>query len=78
MLLLSRALNEAARIGLERVELEVFTSNHGAFHLYQRFGLHVEGIMQRIRKSVLGYDDLIQMAAFLGASGELHEDSKQD
>jgi ADP-ribose pyrophosphatase YjhB (NUDIX family)/ribosomal protein S18 acetylase RimI-like enzyme len=65
--LLGKAIQKAAAMGLERLELEVFASNHIAIHLYERFGFQVEGVKKRIRKSERGYDDLVQMAKFLGS-----------
>lgn len=62
--LLGKAIQKAALMGLERLELEVFASNLIAIHLYERLGFRVEGVKKRMRKSEHGYDDLVQMAIF--------------
>ena len=60
--LLRAALTHAQKIGLERVELEVFASNHAARQLYERSGFAVEGTLRRARKFDGGYDDVVVMA----------------
>ena len=62
--LLRAALTHAQKIGLERIELEVFASNHAARQLYERNGFAVEGTLRRARKFDGGYDDLVVMALF--------------
>ncbi|HKX09617.1 MAG TPA: GNAT family N-acetyltransferase [Stellaceae bacterium] len=64
--LLSAALANADRIGLERVELEVFLGNGPAQRLYRRFGFIVEGAKRKARKLDGRYDDHILMARQLG------------
>ena len=60
--LLRAALDHAQMIGLERVELEVFASNHSARRLYELFGFAVEGTLRHGRKLKGDYEDLILMA----------------
>ena len=60
--LLRAALAHAQKIGLERVELEVFASNQPARSLYEKFGFAVEGTLRRARKLDEKHDDLILMA----------------
>ena len=62
--LLRATLTHAQKIGLERVELEVFASNHAARQLYERNGFAVEGTLRRARKFDGGYDDVVVMALF--------------
>jgi RimJ/RimL family protein N-acetyltransferase len=64
--LLSTALAEADRIGLERVELEVFSGNGPAQRLYRGFGFTVEGVKRKARKIDGRYDDQILMARLPG------------
>jgi len=63
--LITRTLQKAKEIGLERVELEVFASNTPAIRLYERMGFKVEGIKKKARKIDGKYDDLIMMALFI-------------
>jgi RimJ/RimL family protein N-acetyltransferase len=62
--LLRAAIAHAEAMGLERVELEVFASNHAARQLYERTGFTVEGTLRRARKVAGGYDDMVLMALF--------------
>ena len=64
--LLTAALADADRIGLERVELEVFLGNGPAQRLYRRLGFIVEGVKRRARKLDGHYDDHVLMARQLG------------
>jgi RimJ/RimL family protein N-acetyltransferase len=66
--LLRAALAHADRIGLERVELQVFAGNDAAFALYKKLGFVVEGVKRRARKLDGRYDDLVLMARFVGAA----------
>ena len=52
----------AARIGLERIELQVYASNKGAIALYRKFGFVTEGTKIRARKLDGHYDDIVIMA----------------
>lgn len=60
--LLTGALADADRIGLERIELEVFMGNGTAQRLYRRLGFVVEGVKRKARKIDGHYDDHILMA----------------
>ncbi len=66
--LLRAAVDHARRIGMERIELQVFPSNAAARALYQKLGFEVEGLKRRVRKLDGRYDDLIQMALLIGAA----------
>jgi RimJ/RimL family protein N-acetyltransferase len=52
----------AQRIGLERIELQVYASNTGAIALYRKFGFVTEGVRVRARKLDNHYDDIVIMA----------------
>ena len=62
--LLDRALGLAKDAGLEKVELEVFSSNKAAIQLYLSSGFKEEGVRLRARKVGDTYDDIIQMGYF--------------
>ena len=63
--LLDRALELAKDASLEKVELEVFSSNKAAIQLYLSSGFTKEGIRVRARKVGDTYDDIIQLGCFL-------------
>jgi ribosomal protein S18 acetylase RimI-like enzyme len=63
--LLVRTLSHAQEIGLEKVELEVFTENLGAVALYKKFGFEIEGTLKHYRKLDGKYFDCLVMAKFL-------------
>ena len=62
--LIQTALKGARRIGLERIELEVYKSNARAIRLYESFGFERFGVRKRGRKFEGEYDDLILMDLF--------------
>lgn len=64
-LLMERALKHARRIRLERVELDVYSSNISAIQLYKSFEFEVEGVKRRARKFGSIYEDVIMMAKYL-------------
>ena len=64
--LLAAALAEADRMGLERIELEVFLGNGPAQRLYRGVGFVVEGVKRKARKIDGHYDDHILMARMPG------------
>ena len=35
------------RLGLQRIELHIYTDNHPAIHLYEKFGFMIEGTARR-------------------------------
>ena len=55
----------ARSAGLEKVELEVFTDNEGAIHLYESLGFVREGLKARARKLEGRYQDVLLMALWL-------------
>jgi ribosomal protein S18 acetylase RimI-like enzyme len=63
--LLQAALDHAVKIGLEKIELTVYTSNLPALGLYKKFGFEPEGLLRSYRR-VDGFDfDGLLMAKFL-------------
>jgi ribosomal protein S18 acetylase RimI-like enzyme len=63
--LLEEALALSSRLGLEKIELQVYASNAAARKLYGKFGFVVEGVRVRARKLDDAYDDIVHMARFL-------------
>ncbi|MBC7465973.1 MAG: GNAT family N-acetyltransferase [Bdellovibrio sp.] len=62
--LLKSALEHAQKIGLEKVELHVYSSNISAIALYKNFGFEQEGLLKKYRK-LDGQDfDCLAMAKF--------------
>jgi RimJ/RimL family protein N-acetyltransferase len=55
-------IEAARRLGMERIELEVFASNTRAIALYERVGFVREGLKRRVRKIDGRYDDDVLMA----------------
>ena len=64
-LLLNATLGAAKEFGLERVELEVYTSNTPAIRLYEKRGFVSEGVKKRARKLDGEYYDIQIMALFI-------------
>ncbi len=62
--LLDTTIKAAERYGLERVELEVYTSNTIAIHLYEKYGFKTEGVKHKARKLDGEYYDVQLMAYF--------------
>lgn len=60
--MLQSVFDTAGRVGIERVELQVYASNESAVKLYRKFGFVTEGIKSRARKIDGQYDDIIMMA----------------
>ncbi len=56
------ALFKATAIGLERVQLDVYSDNAPAIALYEKLGFVREGIRRRARKLDGVYTDIIMMA----------------
>ena len=48
--LLSSVLTHAKNFGLEKVELQVYTSNTGAITFYKKLGFEQEGLIRKYRK----------------------------
>jgi RimJ/RimL family protein N-acetyltransferase len=63
--LLRRTLEGAKEGGIERVELEVFSSNERAIQLYERTGFVLEGRKRRARILDDVETDILMMAKFL-------------
>jgi RimJ/RimL family protein N-acetyltransferase len=60
---LARAAIEAAfAAGMERIELEVFSSNAAAIALYDKLGFVLEGVKKHARKIDDAYEDNLMMA----------------
>lgn len=63
--LLSSVLDHAKKFGLEKVELNVYTSNAPAVALYKKFGFEQEGLIKKYRKLDGQYFDCLAMGKFL-------------
>lgn len=63
--LLSAVLDHAKKFGLEKVELNVYTSNTSAIALYKKFGFEQEGLIKKYRKLDGEYFDCLAMGKFL-------------
>lgn len=63
--LLASAMEQAKKFGLEKVELNVYTSNKNAAALYRKHGFEEEGLIKHYRKLDGKYFDCIVMAKFL-------------
>lgn len=63
--LLEKTLSHAKVFGLEKVELQVYTTNNNAIKLYKKFGFIQEGLTKNYRKLDGVYFDSIAMAKFL-------------
>lgn len=62
--LVAKVLEHAKHFGLEKVELNVYTSNLAAIQLYKKFGFEEEGIIKKYRKLNGTYFDCLAMAKF--------------
>jgi ribosomal protein S18 acetylase RimI-like enzyme len=62
--LMVAALQAAKEYGIERVELEVYTSNTRAIKMYEKFGFVTEGVKRKGRKLDDEYFDVQIMALF--------------
>lgn len=63
--LLSIVLDHAKETSLEKVELNVYTSNISAIALYKKFGFEQEGLIRKYRKLDGRYFDCLVMGKFL-------------
>ena len=63
--LLNATIQAAKEYGLERVELEVYTSNIPAIRLYEKRGFVPEGVKMKARKLDGEYFDIQVMALFI-------------
>lgn len=65
--LLAAALDLADKwLGLRRIELQVYTDNAAAIHLYERFGFAIEGTMRDFAIRDGGFVDAYAMARVRG------------
>ncbi len=63
--LLEAVLNHAHKIGLEKVELSVYSENEPAIKLYEKMGFAREGLIKHYRKLDGRYFDCLSMGKFL-------------
>lgn len=63
--LLSKSLDHAKEIGLEKIELSVYTTNAAAIKLYKKCGFTEIGMIKNFRKLDGKYFDAIEMELFL-------------
>ncbi len=63
--LLSAIIDHSKKFGLEKIELEVYTTNTGAIALYKKFKFVEEGLIKNYRKLGDRYFDCLSMAKFL-------------
>jgi ribosomal protein S18 acetylase RimI-like enzyme len=70
--LLESSVVAAARIGIAKIELEVFSSNKTAIKLYEAAGFVIEGLKKNSRILDGQNDDIVCMAFFV--KGDAHAD----
>jgi RimJ/RimL family protein N-acetyltransferase len=63
--LAEKTIAQAKRIGLERIELDVYASNKSAIALYKSLGFALEGVKRKGRKLDGIYDDVVVMGLLL-------------
>jgi ribosomal protein S18 acetylase RimI-like enzyme len=63
--MLEATLKQAKVFGLEKVELCVYTTNHPAISMYEKFRFQREGIIKKYRKLDGVYYDALNMGLFL-------------
>ena len=63
--LAEKTIELAKRIGLERIELDVYASNKPAIALYKSLGFALEGVKRKGRKLDGIYDDVLVMGLLL-------------
>lgn len=63
--LLTTTLDHGRKIGLEKVELRVYTTNLPAISLYKKHGFDEEGIIKRYQRLDGQYFDCLAMGKFL-------------
>jgi len=63
--LLISTINKSKECGLEKIELQVYTSNKPAIALYKKYGFEEEGIIKSYRKLEGQNYDCLSMAKFL-------------
>ncbi len=68
--LLKAVLDHSKKFGLEKVELNVYTTNEPAIALYKKFGFEQEGLIKKYRKLDGKYFDCLAMGKFLWSESE--------
>lgn len=63
--LLQKVSEHAKTFGLEKIELNVYSSNTSAIGLYKKFGFEQEGLIKKYRKLDSQYFDCLAMGKFL-------------
>lgn len=63
--LVTAVLDHCQRMGLEKIELHVYTTNLPAIALYKKLGFEQEGLIRKYRKVDDQYFDCMAMAKFL-------------
>ncbi len=63
--LLSKVVDHSRIFGLEKIELNVYTTNISAIALYRKYGFEEEGLVRKYRKLDGEYFDCLSMAKFL-------------
>ncbi len=63
--LLQKVIEHAKSFGLEKIELNVYSSNVSAIGLYKKFGFEQEGLIKKYRKLDGQYFDCLSMGKFL-------------
>jgi ribosomal protein S18 acetylase RimI-like enzyme len=63
--LLEHCLVQATALGLEKIELQVYTENKAAIALYKKLGFKEEGLLKKYRKLGDRYFDVLSMAKFI-------------
>lgn len=66
--LLRTTIDAAVKMGIERIELEVYPSNERAIRLYEKLGFRIEGTKHKARKIDGKYEDDRFMALIVGDS----------
>lgn len=64
--LLRATIDAAVKMGMERIELEVYPSNERAIRLYEKLGFRIEGTKRKARKIDGKYEDDHFMALIVG------------
>jgi putative acetyltransferase len=63
--LMDACIKQARGLGIEKLELEVFSGNTVAIALYRKKGFEQEGLIRRKRKFRGQYDDVLSMGLFI-------------
>jgi len=63
--LLESVVQHSRNIGMEKIELQVYTQNLPAIGLYKKYGFEEEGLVKKFRKLEGEYFDCLAMAKFL-------------